>query len=108
MWRPLLVDDSKKTITWSKDEKFFFNNIDPEVRHEGRFLPQERLDMWILERYPPVACRPSGRGRDASLWSADVMKGVAFPPVYVALKQFYVEPNTPDPRDIWVPDCSGY
>lgn len=65
-WSRIDVNDSAELIAWPADLRGKFSNIDPEEiwsRTNKSF--QESLDMWILERYPPVECRQVDFSDDA-------------------------------------------
>lgn len=57
-WSKLPVDSRARTIAWPGDVKDGkFTNLDPLARENGAELQnQAALNMWLLERFPPVVC----------------------------------------------------
>lgn len=76
-WKQLDVDSSAKTIAWAADvESGKFKNYNPEDKHEDGRQYQEALDMWMVQRFPPVSCMQTGL--------SDVKR---YKPAYVATKE---------------------
>jgi len=101
-WARVDVNDEAETIAWPADLNGKYRNVDPEaVDSQGR-KNQEVLNMWILQRYPPVECE-----------QIDFSGGKAYVPVSVATRT--VSGPTPDgaaatdfASEAPVADCSGY
>lgn len=57
-WKKLEVDSSARTIAWAADvDSGKFANYNPTQASDGTDKTyQELVDMWILRRFPPVAC----------------------------------------------------
>mmetsp|Transcript_7676 Transcript_7676/g.16886 ORF Transcript_7676/g.16886 Transcript_7676/m.16886 type:complete len:450 (+) Transcript_7676:132-1481(+) len=56
-WELLEVDSSASAIAWESDiDGERFKNMDPEAVGEDGRQNQVALDMWILNRFPPVTC----------------------------------------------------
>jgi LEM3 (ligand-effect modulator 3) family / CDC50 family len=55
-----VFDDSPKSIAWSTDVNFKFNQIDPSQY-------QESTNMWILNEFPPQVCIPSSLSSDKTV-----------------------------------------
>lgn len=88
-WSRIPVNDSAAAIAWPADLRGKFSNIDPEeVWPQTDKTFQESLDMWILERYPPVECRQvSFRG------------GARYTPIFVASRMINTSTTV---------DCTNY
>lgn len=85
----LQVDSRPKTIAWAADLEGRFRNADPEEQDEGHQMTlQEALNMWILHRFPLVACEPT-----------QILQGQEYVPAVVATR------NISSAR---VPDCENY
>lgn len=88
-WHKVKVDSSARTIAWAADiDSGNFKNYDPEEKHSNGKLNQENLDMWLLQRFPPVACE-----------QAELSDTKKYKPVYVGTKKA---------GDHTAADCRGY
>jgi hypothetical protein len=55
-WKRLKIDESARTIAWAADvDSGKFANYDPEAK-TGSKQNQVQMDMWLNQRFPPVAC----------------------------------------------------
>lgn len=61
----LPMDSSAAAIAWSADRTGTFINLDPEATPHGA-ANQQLLNMWILERFPPVYCEQTSISDDRS------------------------------------------
>jgi len=86
----LPVDRSAKTIAWPSDVDGKFQNIDPEAKVSDGVQNQVLLNMWILERFPPVQCQQT-----------TIAEGEQFEPIHVGKKEDLAA-NTS------LLDCRGY
>lgn len=96
-FKRLSIDRSAKAIAWPADvERGKFVNLDPEAKTHHGLPNQVNLDMWLLERFPPVRCE-----------QRVVSESKPFVPVMPAQRE---ETHTVDgtPRTFKVPACSGY
>jgi len=93
--RVLRVESSAATIAWPADSVGRFRNLDPEARaHAGPGrLNLQSLDMWILERFPPVACEQT-----------EISDAKPFEPVVVARRNETMF----DGATVEVADCWNY
>lgn len=82
----LKIDSSAEAIADPSDLQGKFKNLDPEKDDN-----QKKLDMWILQRFPPVDC-------------VQVDFSEEYVPVSVATKEI----DGPDGKKVNVADCTGY
>jgi hypothetical protein len=55
--KKLQVDNSARTIAWPVDvDGGKFKNYDPEAEYSTGVTTQDKLDMWLIRRFPPVEC----------------------------------------------------
>lgn len=90
----LTVDSSAQTIAWPADSVGRFRNLDPEKPAPGQAGDNNALalDMWILERFPPVTCEQT-----------EISEARPYAPVAVARRN-----ETRNGQWVEVADCSGY
>lgn len=98
--RRLAVDSRAETIAWDSDVKGEkFSNLDPEARGNAG-ENQVMLNMWILQRFPPVVCEQD-----------EISEQKPWIPVYPARRNvtLQADPASDRPeRQVSVTDCSGY
>jgi hypothetical protein len=87
-WSRLAVDSSAQAIAWPSDTEGRFRNVNPEGKVGGGSEKENqlRLNMWILDLFPPMTCEQQ-----------DFSDG--WEPVEVATKEV---------DGINVTDCKGY
>jgi len=94
------VDSRATTIAWGADTAHGrFSNKDPEAKTKG-LDNQVKLNMWALQRFPPVLCEQE-----------NISAAKPYVPVYVATKSVTLEKdlaNNKTERQVQVVDCSGY
>jgi len=104
-WVRMGIDDEAENIAWSADLNGKYRNVDPEgVDSQGR-QHQEVLNMWILQRYPPVECE-----------QIDFSDEKPYVPVSVVTRTESVAPSPdgaaatvpPSASEAQVADCAGY
>lgn len=95
--RRLAIDSRAETIAWKADtQDGKFSNKNPEALTLDNVDNQVLLNMWILERFPPVVCEQ------------DVISAERpFIPVYVAKKNVTLAGNN-SVRQVEVTDCRGF
>lgn len=100
-WELLQVDNSAKTIAWAADiDKFV--NLSPHEKHE-EIEYQALMDMWIVHRFPPAACKQEKIDAENP-----------FVPAYPKMKQVKVEEGMADNAKgiragtFDAPECQGY
>eukprot|EP00933_Yihiella_yeosuensis_P022232 TRINITY_DN17499_c0_g1_i3.p1 TRINITY_DN17499_c0_g1~~TRINITY_DN17499_c0_g1_i3.p1 ORF type:complete len:411 (-),score=32.25 TRINITY_DN17499_c0_g1_i3:875-2107(-) len=90
------VDSSSKTIAWPADIHGRYKNADPEKKvktETGESVPrQEAMNMWLLERFPPVRCEQE-----------DITPENPWVPAKVKMIDVAAEGSF-----VKVPDCRGY
>uniref|UniRef100_A0A7S0FKI7 ALA-interacting subunit n=1 Tax=Pyrodinium bahamense TaxID=73915 RepID=A0A7S0FKI7_9DINO len=91
----LLVDSAAEAIAWATDAHGGrFRNLDPEASGTGsRERNELALDMWILQRFPPVACEQT-----------EISETKPYKPVAVARRN----ETSRSGRRVEVTDCRGY
>lgn len=92
------IQSGADAIAWPADREGAFHNLDPEGKHSTTGLTNEvALDMWILERFPPVAC-------EQQIFSGNR----PYVPVNVAMRQKYANDASSEANKVTVIDCTGY
>jgi hypothetical protein len=102
--KELAVDSRAKTIAWPGDVNTGkFINLAPEGKSVQGEENQALLNMWILQRFPPVICQQEVISEQEPLV-----------PVYVGMKNVTFRPvldqgnSTETEREVPVTDCSDY
>jgi hypothetical protein len=88
----IAVDSRAKTIAWANNGKF--SSMDPEAIMNGDSQNQELVNMWILQRFPPVACE-----------QVVISNSKPYVPVIPAMKNVTVKSRS---RQMPITDCQGY
>jgi len=99
LWERLVVDSSARTLAWPADVGKF-SNLNPEARTHRGLENQLLMNMWILERFPPVVCE-----------QVNVSAEGPYVPVTPArrMETFLAHENDGvNERKVWVTDCRGY
>mmetsp|Transcript_24366 Transcript_24366/g.76889 ORF Transcript_24366/g.76889 Transcript_24366/m.76889 type:complete len:270 (-) Transcript_24366:253-1062(-) len=93
----LSVDASAAAIAWPADAGGRrYRNLDPEASAPAGLAGERNqlaLDMWILERFPPVACEQT-----------EISEATPYAPVVVARRNETLRSG----RRVEVADCRGY
>jgi len=105
-WRELDIDSSASTIAWPADTGGKFRNVDPEATSKSGQENQALLNMWLVQKHPPVVCEQK-----------DISDHLPYDPVAVATRKlrlsaevedlFITEPAGPD-AFAEIADCRGY
>jgi len=99
-WTMLDVDSSARTIAWPADvDGGKFANYNPEAKHPSGPKNQELLDMWLIRRFPPVACVQTS-----------MAPSMRYKPLYVGTRDAKVPAAGKGAglRTVTVADCKGY
>merc|ERR1719336_411392 len=95
-WKKVPMDSDAATIAWPADLTKF-RNLDPEGLHRTGKDNQVALDMWILERFPPVECEQV---------VFDESQG--FEPIHVAKRMEKIPMGDSTMEEISMVDCTNY
>jgi len=96
-WQVVAVDSSASTISWPTDlSSGKFKNLDPDAKSHKKTPNRVALDMWIIQRFPPVECVP-----------IDLSGG--YVPVDIAMRSETIPAGLEGAgKKVLVPDCQSY